>query len=137
MKRKFAALVLLVLLIPIGTAWADPPILVSHSMTGYTMGPDSVILDYTLTVKNSGDSSVQDLTLSQVPLFFITTTETTLHIGNLQPEGEVLVPFTLVTPMTIEQTEFAGQPLFWAGEFTNGSGELIEFPAGSIEGGSL
>lgn len=137
MKKRFAALVLLLSLMPIGMAWADPSILVSHSLTGYTMGSDSVILDYTLTVKNSGDSSVHGLTLSHVPLFFVTTTSTTLNMGSLEPQGELQVPITLVTPVVLGQAEFAGQPLFWAGEFTTVSGELIEFPARSIDGGAL
>lgn len=137
MKSRFAALVFLVLLMTAGMAWAESPILVSHTLTGYSMGSDSVILNYTLNVKNSGESSVHNVTLTQVPLFIITRDRVTLNIGSLEPQGEMQIPFTFITPMLLNQSEISAQPLFWAGEYIDNNGNLIEFPARSVNGGAL
>jgi len=137
MMKRLAVLLFLVWLMPAGTVWAESPVEVSHVLTGYEMGTDSVILNYTLTVKNTGNSSLTNLTLSHVPLFIISKDRATLNIGNLDPQSEVQVPFTVTTPMLLIEPELKNQPLFWAGECTDESGNFIEFPARSVEGGVL
>lgn len=137
MMKRIAALLFLCWLIPAGMAWAESPVVVSHVLTGYEMGTDSVVLNYTLTVKNSGNSSLTNLTLSNVPLFIISKDRATLNIGNLDSQAEIQVPFTVTTPMLLIEPEFKNQPLFWAGECTDTSGNFIEFPARSVEGGVL
>lgn len=137
MMKQLAVLLLLVWLMPAGTVWAESPIAVRHVLTGYDRGPDSVILNYTLTVKNSGNSSLTNLTLSNVPLFIISKDRTTVNIGNLDQQSEAQVLFTVTTPMLISESEFKNQPLFWAGECTDASGNFIEFPARSNDGGVL
>lgn len=137
MMKRIAALLFLCWLIPAGMAWAESPVEVSHILTGYEMGTDSVILNYTLTVKNTGNSSFTNLTLSNVPLFIISRDRTTLNIGNLDPQSKIQVPFTVTTPMLLSESEFKRQPLFWAGECTDANGNVVVFPGRSIEGGVL
>ena len=137
MKKRFAALLLLGWLIPTSMAWAESPVVVSHTMTGYTMGTDSVTLSYTLNVKNTGTSSISDVILNLVPLMIISTEKITLNIATLDPQVEVQVSFTLTTPVLWSESEFRSLPLFWAGTCTGSSGSFIEFPARSVEGGVL
>ena len=122
---------------PAGLVWAESPVVVSHVLTGYDRGTEAVVLNYTLTVKNSGNSSLTNLTLSNVPLFIISKDRTTLNIGHLDPQSEIQVPFTVTTPMLLSESEFKSQPHFWAGECTDANGNYIEFPARSNDGGSL
>ncbi len=137
MRKRFAALLFLGWLIPASLAWAESPVSVSHTLTGYTMGADSVTLSCNLTVKNIGADSISNVTLSYAPLLIISTDRTTLNVGTHDPQGEIQVPFTLTTPMLLEQNVFLEQPLFWAGEYTDGNSSLIEFPARSVNGGVL
>ncbi|MCM2357206.1 MAG: hypothetical protein NDI77_03590 [Geobacteraceae bacterium] len=137
MKLWLVAAVFLGLLISAGMASAESPILVTHTLTGYSMGSDSVVLSYILKVKNPGYSNVSNLTLAQVPLFMIGTDRITLSIESLEPLGETQIPFSIVTPMLLDQAAFSERPLFWAGEYTDGNGDLLEFPASSVEGGAL
>jgi len=83
MKKRFAALLLLGWLIPASMAWAESPVVVSHTLTGYTMGTDEVTLSYTLTVKNLGAASISNLTLSYVPVSIISKDALVLDIGTL------------------------------------------------------
>jgi hypothetical protein len=137
MRKRFAALLLLGWLIPAGIAWAESPVVVSHTMTGYSMGTDSVILSYVLNVKNTGTDSVTNVALSYVPLMIVSTKQITLNVAVLESQAELQVPFTITTPMLFEQDKFSSQPLFWAGTCKDGSGNQIDFPAQSVEGGAL
>jgi len=137
MMKRLAVLLFLVWLIPAGMVWAESPVVVSHVMTGYDRGAESVVLNYTLTVKNSGNSGLTNLTLSHVPLFIISKDRATLNIGNLGPQAEIQVSFTLTTPMLLSESEFKSQPIFWAGECMDASGNFIEFPAKSNERGAI
>jgi len=137
MKKQLAAVVFLVLLIPATMAWAESPVTVSHTLASYATGTDSVVLNYNLTVKNTGDSGISNVTLAYVPLVIIGADQLTVDIGSLDPQAEIQLPFTLTTPMLLDQAEILQQPLFWAGEYTNAGGSLIQFPARSIEGGAL
>ncbi len=137
MKRIFAGLLLLFLLTPAAVARAESLISVSHTMTGYSMGADSAVLNYTITVKNAGDTELSDVTLSYVPLIVISPDTLTLDVGPLGPQAEVQVPFTLTTPMLQDQKDFLQWPLFWAGTYLDDVGNGVEFPACSVEGGAL
>lgn len=137
MGKRFLTLLFLGWLIPAGMAWAESPVSVSHTLTGYSKGADSVVLNYTLTVKNSGTSPVSNLVLIYAPLAISNTSAITLNIGNLDPQKEIQVPFILTTPLILDQNKFSEQPLFWAGECTDSNGGLMEFPARSVEGGVL
>lgn len=137
MRKRFLALLLLGWLIPVSLAWAESPVLVSHTLTGYSMGADSVVLNYTLTIKNSGTSSISNLTLSYVPLMIISKDQITLNIGNLDPQAEIKVSFTVTTPMLLDQAVFSRQTLFWAGKYTDSNDAVIKFPVRSNQGGAL
>lgn len=135
MRKRIAALLVFGWLLSAGAAWAESPVSVSHTMTGYTMGTDTVTLTYNLTVKNTSAGSISNVTLAHVPLFLFSRDEIVLNIAMLDPQAEALIPFTVMTPMLLSESEFRHQALFWAGSCTDSTGSLIEFPAKSLEGG--
>lgn len=137
MRKPIAALLFLCWLMPAGKAWAESPIVVSHTLTGYAVSRDAVVLNYTLSVKNTGTSCIPNLTLSPVPLFIIGKERATLNIGSLDQQAEVQVPFTITTPMLLGESALKSQPLFWAGECTDGSGNVVRFSTRSVEGGAF
>ncbi len=139
MKKRFAALLLLGWLIPAGMAWAEPPVSVSHTLTSYTMGTDTVTASYTLNVKNSSTGSISNLILSLVPFPVISQDQVTLNITTLEPQAEVQIPFTLTTPMLLDQSMLTMLPMSWdcEGTLVDMGPIPIQFPVGSIEGGSL
>jgi hypothetical protein len=85
MKKRFAALLLLGWLISAGVAWAQSPVTVGHSMTNYALSADSVVLNYTLIVRNPGTGALSNVTVSLIPLTIITTDKISLNVGNLDP----------------------------------------------------
>lgn len=137
LKKQFAVLLLLGWLIPAGTAWAESPILVSHTLTDFSFGTGSVALGYTLTVRNSGPGSISNLTLFEIPLSIISRDEITFRIESLEPQTEVHLPLTITTPMILDHYSFLQLPLFWAGRYTDMSGNMIEYSVRSYEGGAL
>jgi hypothetical protein len=141
MKRGFLpVLIFTVLLLPTGMVQAESPIYLSHTLTSYSEGAGSVTLGFLLRVENPGGAPLYNLTLSNVPLAIITQEEVSLYIGDIEAGGSLDIPFNLVTPMFFSQDEFSEQPLFWAGEYLDGGGNLFEFPAESRpvpEGGAL
>ena len=130
MKKRFTVLLFL-LFISTGAAWAEVPVSVTHTLTGYSMGTELVILNYTLTVKNLGAASISNLTLSYVPVSIISKDALVLDIGTLDANGQLQFSFSLATPMLLDQAQFSGQPLFWSGKFADGNGSTREFPASS------
>ncbi len=115
-----------------GMAWAEPPVYLSHTLTGYTEGVDTVTLDYVLHVENMGAGAVYNLVLSHVPLMIIAEPDVSLGIGTIEANGAVDVTFTIVTPLLLSQEEFMELPLFWAGEGEDANYNFIEFPAESL-----
>jgi hypothetical protein len=137
MKMRFIVLAVFVSLVSLSAAGAESPILASHSMTGSRMAADSVVLNYTLTVKNTGENAVSGLVLTYVPLFIPSAERISVDIKSLGSQAEIQVPLTVVTPLLLDQNAILRQPLFWAGEYTDGDGNRIEVPVRSIEGGAL
>jgi len=137
MRKRFAALLLFGWFMVAGAAWAESPVSVSHALTGYTLGADTVTLTYNLAVKNVTASSISNVALSYVPLLIISQDQITLNIATLDPQIEVQIPFTVTTLMLFSEAEFRNQPLFWAGTCTDSNGDLIEFPSRSKDGGVL
>jgi len=136
MKRFILIFFSIVWFLSVGLAWAESPVHLTHSITGYKADAENVTLNYSLYVENPGDTPVQGLILSHVPLPFVTKEEVFLNIGDLEAHGTRDITFTLITPMLLSQEEFSAHPLFWAGTYTDGSGNTIEFPAESrIAGG--
>ncbi len=141
MKRVFLqGIFFAVLLLPAGAVQAESPIYLSHTLTSFTAGADSVTLGFSLHVVNPSGAPLYNLTLSNVPLTIITLEEVSLPIGYIEAGGSVDITFSVVTPMLLGQDDFSRQPLFWTGEYKDGGGNLIEFPAESLPasaGGAL
>ncbi len=132
MKKVFVFVLAMAFLLPAGRALAESPVFLSHTITGYTEGVDSVTLDYVLHVENMGAAPLYNLTLSHVPLMLISQDEILLNIGTVDALGALDVPLSLVTPMLLSQEEFLELPLFWAGEGQDANNAFIEFPAESL-----
>jgi hypothetical protein len=137
MRKRFAALLLLGWLIPAGLVWAEPPVTVSHTLTGYTMGANTVTLSYTLHAKNAGTGSVSNLTLSLLSVPVVTEEQLTLNIATLEPQEEVHIPFTLTALLLREQNFFQEMPLLWECEGVAAGLDPVRFPVISIGGGAL
>ncbi len=140
-KRAFSTVIIFaVLLLPAGVVQAESPIYLSHTLTSFTAGAGSVTLGFSLHVVNPSGAPLYNLTLSKVPLTIVTLKEVSLDIGYIEAGGSLDITFSVVTPMLLGQDEFSRQPLFWAGEYKDGGGNLIKFPAESrpaSEGGAL
>jgi len=115
----------------------ESPVNVSHTLTGYTEGPETVTVNFILHVENYGSAPLYNVTLSNVSLF-IPSGEVNLYLGNIGASGTLDVSFSLVSPSPLPVTvdELSRLPLFWAGEGTDADGNFIEFPAESL-GGAL
>jgi len=115
----------------------ESPVHLSHAVTGYTVGTDTVTVNFTLHLENYGSSPLHNLTLSHVSLF-IPSEEVKLYLGDIGASGTLDVSFSLVSPspLPVPVNELARLPLFWAGEGADAGGNFIEFPAES-QGGSL
>jgi hypothetical protein len=110
---------------------ADPPVIVTHTLTGYSKGPSSVTLEYSLHVVNPGETPLADLTLSLVPRPPFVTTRTTVTVGFLGPKQSADMPMKLVTPLLLEKDHFSQKTLPWAGKGLNAEGKRVEFPVKS------
>jgi len=115
----------------------ESPVHLSHAVTGYTVGTDTVTVNFTLHVENYGSAPLYNVTLSSVSLF-IPSEEVKLYVGDIVASGTIDVSFSLVSPSPLPVTvdKLATLPLFWAGECTGAGGNFIEFPAES-QGGAL
>lgn len=132
MKKFIVFVFTLGLMIPAGRALAESPVLLSHTITGYTQGADAVTLDVVLHVENPGAAPLYNLTLSYVPLMIIAEPDVLLEIGTIDANGALDIPLTIVTPMLLSEEEFIKLPLFWAGEAEDAGNSFLEFPADSL-----
>lgn len=114
-----------------GVACAGSPIYLDHTLTSYTLGSDSVTLDYVLHVENPGAATFYSLTLSYVPRMVISQDDFILDIGTIEAYEFIDIPFRIVTPMLLNEELFSELPLFWAGEGADSNKTFIEFPADS------
>lgn len=137
MKKRFFALLLIGWLMPASMAWAQSPVVVSHTLTSYTMGTDSVTLEYNLNLRNIGESSLSDVILSHIPLLIISTEDLHLNVASLDPQMNVQVPFTLTIPMLLEESTITDMPLFWDCEGISTGGARVPFSLLSAQGGAL
>lgn len=131
MKRLLLTIVTS-LLLTFGAASAQSPIYLEHTLSSYSHGADTVTLEFSLNVENTGDTPLYNITLSNVPLMIFSAEDVSLNIGDLGPQESVGLSFSLTTPMLfLSEEKFLRYPLFWAGEGMDGSGNFIEFPATS------
>ena len=138
MKRVLTFLLLIIAYMPSAAmALNESPVSLSHTFTGYTQDTETVTLNYTLHVVNSGSGPLHNVTLSNVSLF-IPADEVKLYLGDIGAFSALDVSFSLVSPLPLPMTvgEVAGLPLFWSGDGVDAGGNFIEFPAES-QGGAL
>ena len=114
----------------------ESPLIVGHSLTGYSKGTTSVTLDYSLFIVNPGDTPLADLSLSLVPLPPLTAQGTTVSINYLGPKQSAQLFMQVVSPALLDEERFSQRPLFWAGRYTDMEGKLVEFPVQSKPGGA-
>lgn len=135
MKRNLLKKVFLLLLLPMiflpPAAIAEQPVSLTHTLTAYNKTDDSVILSFSLHVKNTGDKKIYKLVLSHIPLSIISTKEVSLDIGSLRSRGSADVAFTLTTPMVLTEQEISKHPLLWAVKYIDSSDNPVEFSAES------
>ena len=115
---------------------ADPPVSMTHDLTGYEKGPKSITLEYSLHLVNTGETPIGDLSLSLVPRLPFVTTSTSFDIGYLAPEQSADVTVKMVTPLSLDREQFSKRALYWAGECLDAEGKLVEFPLKSRPGGA-
>lgn len=124
-------------LLLVGMAWAESPVLLSHSLNGSTKGGDSITFNFTLHVENTGDTPLRDLALSYVPLLVMAREEVNLNIPEIEAHGQSDIKFDLTTPAISDEKEISLQSFHWAGKCLNDQGKTLEFPVASNLGGVL
>ena len=138
MKRVFTGflIALTMNLLAVFACAAEPPVIVTHTLTNYSEGPSSLTLDYSLHVENTGDTPLTDLSLSLVPRPPFVATTTVVDVGSLAPKQSTDVTVSLVSRFLLGEDHFQRLPLSWAGECLNAGGKLLEFPVKSRPGGA-
>lgn len=130
LKKTFLLLLICTIFLP-PAAIAEQPVSLSHTLTAYNKTDDSITLNFSLHVKNTGDKKIYKLVLSHIPLSIISTKEVSLDIGTLKSQGSADVIFTLLTPMVLTEQEISKHPLLWAVKYIDSSDNPIEFSAES------
>jgi hypothetical protein len=138
MKKSFTGFLIALTINVLGVfACAEgPPVILTHTLTGYSKGPTAVTLEYSMHVVNPGETAIGDLSLSLVPRLPFLTTRTTVNVSYLAPKQSTDLTVKLVTPLLLNQEQFSRSPLFWAGECLDAEGKLVEFPVKSGPGGA-
>lgn len=138
MKRSFTALVisLTINMLAVFAYAAGPPIVVTHTLTGYSQGPTATTLEYSLHMVNHGETPVSALSLSLVSRPPFVSTTTTVEVTSLAPNQSTDLAIKLVTPLLLEEEQFARRTLLWAGKLLDAQGKLVEFPIKSRPGGA-
>ena len=108
-----------------------PPVIVTHTFTGYSSAGNTVSVDLTVHVVNPGDSALSNVTLTFVPLRPFGPEGSTLYVGDLGPYQSGDFSVMVVTPARLSADKFSQKPLFWAGKCLDAQGQLVEFPATS------
>ena len=130
--KKFSSVVLgtviLLLVCPVMLLAGDLQLFLRHTLISYQQVGDDVIIDYDLIIENTGDASIYNLTLTQVPLLLISTDEVILTIGELPAKGCTEVSFHFIIPMVLDEEEISQNPFFWIGEYQDAGGLPHDFP---------
>jgi hypothetical protein len=113
---------------PVMLSASDSPLFLQHTLISYQQIEDNVILDYDLIIENTGDASIYNLTLTQVPLLFIATDEVILTAGDLPGQASTEISLRFTTPMLLNEEKLSQQPLFWIGEYQDEAGLQHDFP---------
>jgi len=135
MRRLFFVTVALVFMAGICRA-AGPPVVLTHTLTGYTEGETKVTADYYLHVENRGNAPVPELTLSLVPSVPTFLQPTTINLGELGPRETRDLFVQVESSIRLKRATLSQSPLFWAGTFVDADGKAVEFPIKSTPGGA-
>jgi hypothetical protein len=120
--------VILIFASPVMLLADDLPFFLRHNLISYQQIDDDIILDYNLIIENTEDDSIYSLTLTQVPLLFISTDEIILTVGNLPGYGSRELSFQFSTPMLLNEQDFTMQSLFWIGKYQDEVGQGYNLP---------
>lgn len=136
-KRLVIVLVFFALMLTFSVSAFVEDINLSHTLTGFIEGADSVTLNITLHVTNSGLTAYNNLKLSYVPFMVIAIEEVKVNLTTIEAGQTLDIPITIVTPVPFNRNIFEEATLFWAGELDNPdvSGAIVEFPASSYHVG--
>lgn len=115
---------------------ADSPVILSHQVTGYEKGQQSVSISYTIQVVNPGTASLSDLTLTVIPSHVRATDTTTLAVGALPAKQAREMSLQLKGIPAIPKDYLSREPLFLSGKCIDGDGRVLEFPVTSYPGGA-
>lgn len=126
MKRMSVALLgCAIWLMLAGLAWAESPVLLSHSLNGSSSGAESITFNFTLHVENRGDTPIRELDLSYVPLLVMTREEVNLQVAEIERLGQKDIPFKLITPIAFNEEAILKIPLFWDCKGLDENGNLF------------
>jgi tripartite motif-containing protein 71 len=134
MKRLLSGLFILSALLIPSLVWAEaPPVVLTHTVTGYSTGDETVTIDISVHVANPGDSALSNVTLTFVPMPPFISGRSTLDVGTLAPRQSA--DFALhLEAMATGMDRIARRPLFFAGKCVNADGTKVEFPVSSYPG---
>jgi tripartite motif-containing protein 71 len=110
-----------------------PPVIVTHTFTGYSTTGNTVSLDLTIHVANPGDTYLSNVTLTFVPMPPFISGRSTLNVGGLAPRQSADFPLH-VQAMAMGMDMIAHKPLFFAGKYDDARGTLVEYPVTSRPG---
>lgn len=138
MKKSLTAiLAALFVLVAAVAAFAErSPVLVTHTLTGYSRGATDVTLEYSLQVLNQENFPLTDLTLTLVPRLPLVPSKSVVSVPTLAPSGSTAVTVKIVTPLLLSREGFARTSLQFGGKYTDVSGKTVEFPVRSMPGGT-
>jgi len=138
MNRSITGL-LIALFVLISAAFvfaAEPPVIVTHTLTGVSKGATTTTLAYSLHVINPGDAPLTDLSLSLVSRPPLVAKRTIVTVGSLGPHQSEDINLEVVARTVADPEKLAQKPLLWAGRCFDAAGKLIEFPVKSEAGGA-
>ena len=113
-----------------------PPVIVTHTFTGYSSAGDTFIAGFTVHVVNPGDSALSNVTLTLVPVPPFISGRSTLDVGNLAPRQSADFPLHLKA-MATGKNQVACRPLFFAGKYDDANGTRSSFTRRAIREKSM
>lgn len=137
-KRTVLIFICLILILqPIFIASGESPLFLQHKLTGYLPGEDGIALDYNLLIENMIDSSIYNLTITNISLLIKGSENLTLIIGDLSGHETREINFQLHTPMILTEDKFSQQSLSWIVEYGDENDLPNEFQLESHPGLAL
>lgn len=138
MKKRLAGyMAALAVLISAVSAWGGAsPVVLTHTLTGYSKGDRDVTLEYIVQVQNPGNSSLGPLSLTLVPHPPFIKKKTKVTVDKLAPNATANLGVKVVTSLLLDRDYFSKKPLFWAGRYIAADGKVGEFPVKSRPGGA-